>query len=62
MIRAPFLWRYSDGYGEDQTGIVGRRWRCSVEQYNRDPEKDRKLAEMKKIDSWSRNDYVEKQG
>ena len=33
-----------------------------VAQYNRDPEKDQKLKEMKKMDHWNRGDYVEKQG
>ena len=45
-----------------EKAVVDRLTPICVEQYNRDPEKDRKLAEMKKIDSWSRNDYVEKQG
>ena len=33
-----------------------------VAQYNRDPEKDQKLKEMKKMETYNRGDYVEKQG
>ena len=33
-----------------------------VAQYNRDPEKDQKLKEMKKMDDWNRGDYVKNQG
>jgi hypothetical protein len=34
---------------------------CLV-RFNQDPEKDQKLAVLKKTDSWQRYDYVEKQG
>jgi hypothetical protein len=37
----------------------------AVAQFMQDPEKEMRLAEMKKLDSWgenSRSDYVEKQG
>ena len=33
-----------------------------VAQYNRDPEKDQKLKEMKMIETYQRGDYVKKQG
>ena len=33
-----------------------------VAQYNRDPEKDQKLKEMKKMETYQRGDYVKKQG
>ena len=33
-----------------------------VAQYNRDPEKDQKLKEMKKMETYDRGDYVIKQG
>ncbi|MFQ5849356.1 MAG: hypothetical protein ACE5JU_02060 [Candidatus Binatia bacterium] len=42
--------------------VVDRLAPICVAQFNRDPEKDRKLKQLKETDSWQRTDYVEKQG
>ena len=45
-----------------QNTVVARLAPICVEQFNQDSEKDQKLKELKKIDSWKRSDYVDKQG
>ena len=45
-----------------EEAVVDRLAVICVEQFNRDSEKDRKLMELKKEESWKRNDYVTKQG
>ena len=45
-----------------QSAIVDRLIPICVEQFNMDSEKANKLAEMKKVDSWMRSDFVVKQG
>ncbi len=45
-----------------ENAVVARLAPICVEQYNRDSEKDQKLKDLKKEDSWNRDDYVEKQG
>ena len=45
-----------------EKAVIDRLAPICVEQYNRDPEKDQKLKEMKELDSWKRDDYVGKQG
>ncbi len=42
--------------------VGGRLTPICVAQFNQDPEKDQKLKELKKTDSWARDSYVEKQG
>ncbi len=42
--------------------VVDRLTPICVAQFNQDPEKDQKLKELKKTDSWERTSYVEKQG
>lgn len=42
--------------------VIDRLAPICVLQSNRDPEKDKKLAELKELSSWDRRDYVEKQG
>jgi hypothetical protein len=42
--------------------VVDRLTPICIAQFNQDPEKDQKLKELKKTDSWTRNSYVEKQG
>lgn len=46
--------------GED--AVVKRLAPICVSQFNEEPEKDRKLAEMNEISAWQRTDYVSKQG
>ncbi len=45
-----------------RTAVVDRLTPICVEQFNRDPERDRKLKELMEKDSWSRGDYVQEQG
>jgi len=45
-----------------QTAVLGRLAPICVAQFNQDPERDKKLKELKEIDSWKRDDYVGKQG
>ena len=45
-----------------ENAVVGRLAPICVEQFNQVSEKDQKLKELKKIDSWKRSDYVDKQG
>ena len=45
-----------------EEAVVARLAPICVEQFNQDSEKDRKLEELKKEDSWERDDYVKKQG
>ena len=49
---------------EDAAGkaVRDRLTPICVAQYNRDPEKDQKLEEMKKMETYQRGDYVKKQG
>jgi len=42
--------------------VIDRLAPICVLQSNQDPEKDKKLAELKELRSWDRRDYVEKQG
>lgn len=42
--------------------VIDRLAPICVLQFNQDPEKDKKLAELKKLSSWDRGPYVEKQG
>jgi len=42
--------------------VVDRLAPICVTQFNQDPEKDKKLQELKEISSYQRGDYVEKQG
>ncbi len=42
--------------------VVDRLTPICLAQFNQDPEKDQKLKELKKTDSWERGSYVEKQG
>ncbi len=42
--------------------VVKRLAPICVVQFNRDPEKEKKLIELKETDSWQRDGYVEKQG
>lgn len=45
-----------------QNTVVARLAPICVEQFNQVSEKDQRLKELKKIDSWKRSDYVDKQG
>ncbi len=45
-----------------EDAVVDRLAPICVEQYNQDSEKDQKLTELKVESSWTRGDYVEKQG
>lgn len=42
--------------------VIDRLAPICVLQSNQDPEKDKKLAELKELSSWDRGHYVEKQG
>jgi hypothetical protein len=42
--------------------VVKRLAPICVLQFNRDPAKEQKLAELKTTDTWQRDGYVEKQG
>lgn len=42
--------------------VIDRLAPICVLQSNQDPEKDKKLAELKELSSWDRSHYVEKQG
>ena len=45
-----------------KNAVVQRLTPICVAQFNLDPGKDQKLAELKSTDSWKRSDYVQKQG
>ena len=45
-----------------ENAVVARLAPICVEQFKQDSEKDQKLKDLKKEDSWNRDDYVEKQG
>ena len=45
-----------------QKAVVARLAPICVEQFSQDSEKDQKLKELKEEGSWTRDDYVEKQG
>ena len=45
-----------------ENAVVARLAPICVEQFKEDSEKDQKLKDLKKEDSWNRDDYVEKQG
>ncbi len=45
-----------------EVAVVDRLTPMCVEQFKQDPEKDKKLKELKETDSWKREDYVIKQG
>ena len=42
--------------------VIDRLAPICVTQFNQDPEKDKKLQELKEISSYQRGDYVKKQG
>ncbi|MFQ6018039.1 MAG: hypothetical protein ACE5KF_07565 [Kiloniellaceae bacterium] len=42
--------------------VVGRLAPICVEQFNQDSQKNQRLEELKKEDSWKRDEYVENQG
>ncbi len=42
--------------------VIKRLAPICVIQFNQDPEKEKKLVELKGTDSWQRDGYVEKQG
>ena len=48
--------------GAAEKAVRDRLAPICVAQYNRDPEKDQKLKEMKKMETYNRGDYVKKQG
>jgi hypothetical protein len=54
----------STDMGEEmaRNAIVERLTPICVAQFNKDPEKDKKLKEFKEIDSWNRDQYVKDQG
>jgi hypothetical protein len=45
-----------------EESVLNRLAPICVAQFNQDPEKDKKLEELKKVDSWKRGDYVKEQG
>ena len=45
-----------------EQAVVDRLAPICVVQFNQDPEKDRKLKELKEKSSWDRKDYVKEQG
>ncbi len=45
-----------------ENAVVARLTPICVEQFRQDSEKVQKLNDLKKEDSWKRNEYVEKQG
>ncbi len=45
-----------------ENAVVARLAPICVEQFRQDSEKDQKLNDLKKEDSWKRNEFVEKQG
>ena len=44
-----------------EKAVVDRLAAICIVQFKQDPEKDKKLEELKKTDSWERGSYVEKQ-
>ena len=45
-----------------QDAVVDRLTPICIDQFNQDPEKAKKYKELKEKDSWSREEYVVKQG
>lgn len=45
-----------------QAAVVQRLAPICVSQFNQDPEKERKLVELKDTSTWQRRTYIEKQG
>ena len=45
-----------------RTAVVDRLTPICVAQFNLDPEKDKKLGELKEISSWKQGQYVKDQG
>ncbi len=45
-----------------ENAVVARLAPICVEQFKQDSEKDLKLKDLKKEESWKRDEYVEKQG
>ncbi len=45
-----------------ENAVVARLAPICVEQFKQAAEKDQKLKDLKKEDSWKRNEFVEKQG
>ena len=45
-----------------EEAVVNRLAPICVVQFNQDPEKYRKLIELKETNHWQRSEYVEKQG
>ena len=45
-----------------RNAVLERLTPICVSQFKQDPERDNKLKELKKIDSWKRGEYIRKQG
>ena len=45
-----------------EVAVVSRLAPICVEQFKQDPAKNQKLEDLKKVRSWERDEYVEKQG
>ena len=45
-----------------ENAVLDRLTPICVAQFNQDPERDKKLKELKDYDSWKRDEYVRKQG
>jgi len=45
-----------------ENAVVGRLAPICVTQFNQDSQKDQKVKDLKKEDSWNRGDYIAKQG
>jgi hypothetical protein len=45
-----------------ENAVIDRLTLICVAQFEQDPERDTRLAELKKYDSWKRDEYVIKQG
>jgi hypothetical protein len=45
-----------------EDAVIERLTPICVAQFNQDPERDKKLKELKDYDSWKRDEYVRKQG
>ena len=45
-----------------QIAVLSRLTPICVAQFNQDPERDQKLKDLKKIDSWQRGQYIKRQG
>ncbi len=45
-----------------ETAVLDRLTPICVAQFNKEPEREKKLKELKDYDSWKRDEYVKKQG